>query len=199
MGPQSTLVSLFHFFRAKQIKRPDGSPFVHLSDMIENNAWLNPFGGGDIWDSFLTAWEARNSPNCLLLCFEDLVVRKAAHIAVLKRFMYTTEWDEEEAVVNSVLPMTSKDFMLQHQDKFDESGAKKRQVEVGRFNEGLDVALRIRSDSSSTKTEQEVITELGALQSYFDAQWRVKMLPVTGTRNYDEFRVNIQDFQHSRP
>mgnify|MGYP003883284221 FL=1 len=58
--------------------------------------------------------QARESPNCLLLCFEDLIKNKKAHIAVIARFLkastasvsVATVDQEESHIVNEVFPMT---------------------------------------------------------------------------------------------
>ncbi len=48
--------------------------------------------------------QVRYSPNCLVLCFEDLVANLPAHIAVLSRFMGGAAADDEAELVRKVLP-----------------------------------------------------------------------------------------------
>lgn len=50
--PLKTLVSLFHFLRAKRVPGLN-----RLGDLLTHEEWLNPFRCGDIWDYFLEAWE----------------------------------------------------------------------------------------------------------------------------------------------
>lgn len=55
--PAQTLVSLDHFFKAKQMP---GWPADSLEEATRSRFWLNPFQSGDIWSRFLEAWKARS-------------------------------------------------------------------------------------------------------------------------------------------
>jgi aryl sulfotransferase len=64
---------------------------------------------GQIWDHFLGWWEARNDPNVLWVCFEDLKQDLRGQVARVARFMELPDVDDE--LLDLVSSRASFDFM----------------------------------------------------------------------------------------
>merc|ERR1712194_725196 len=69
-------------------------------------------------------WVARHDPSVLVLCYEDVAgTNRMPWIQLIGKFMGI---EMSNNLTDTVLRLTSKEFMAQHVEKFDESGIVER-------------------------------------------------------------------------
>lgn len=139
-------------------------------------AWTRDNGfGGSLYDYIVEFWIARNDPNVLLMCYEDLVERKEVWIKAIGRFMGVPPSAER---IKLVMNMTSKDFMREHESKFDESQIADEINKNGLMGAHFEPAVRVKT-KSNTVLGTEGNTKLSKL-------WRTLVQPTTGFSSYNE-------------
>jgi len=116
--PGKTVGSWWRFLAAK------GAPVTQLhrspSSMVYNEEYWarNMRFGASLMEYYLEYWQCRQCEDVLVLCFEDLQKDLAAHLPVIAAFV-GIEADEE--LLRLVASKSSKEFMMLHESKIDES------------------------------------------------------------------------------
>lgn len=144
------------------------------------------FENASFWHNIASWYPQRNEENVLWLFYEDVVKDKEAYVKHIADFM-GIELSEE--LLNITLEQSSKEFMAAHADKYDEHMLKLARNEacglpkLAGLHEHSVGKVRIGSrenDVLSSETLQKM-----------DQRWQEVVFPVTGCRNYDELREQV--------
>merc|ERR1719240_1072981 len=88
----------------------------------------------DIWGYYLELWKCRTLPHVLLVVYEDLKEDLACHLAIIAKFMNLPVPAAD--VCNKILELCSFEWMLSHQNLFDDHHMKVRHTDfVEKFPE----------------------------------------------------------------
>lgn len=134
------------------------------------------------YDFMTEFWLARHDPSVLLLCYEDFMGHdRKAWIRVVAKFMGVAASDN---LTETVDHMSSKQFMEQHVEKFDESGIAD---EINRKNgaPNSDVPYSL---ASKVRTHYGLLDGEASIRRQLDAEWRARMHPLSGFERYDDMR-----------
>ncbi|MFN2098996.1 sulfotransferase domain-containing protein [Altererythrobacter sp. MF3-039] len=174
--PKETFVSFYRFMNGWHIE--PGT--ISMEEFFP--AWLGGGPGGCDYFTHLLSWYARRKEaDTLLLNYRWCVKNKRAMIEKMARFIGAELSDELAELVEH---RTSREFMVEHQDKFDDlMVAKVMEAKLG---------IPATSDSSKVQAEgsdAKVVPEAVAAQ--IDAMWVEKVTPVTGHADYASLAAEI--------
>jgi len=183
--PERVCKSFWAFMRGKQI------PFALVS---LNEFWNTPssyrdrFGSSNIslWRAYVEFWKCRHLDDILVLVFEDLVKDPKKWIPVIADFMGIPS---SPTLVARVADMSSKEFMAKHQEKYDESWAHQRLIEVGRLS--LDQTEQSRPSPHITSGNHGEFTVESKME--FDRVWKERVYAKTGLRSYTELQDSCRE------
>jgi len=201
--PINTLKSLYHFF----IKKNMPFPKWFLSD-LDNFAkcpvWaIDSIWGGNYWEYMADFYLCRNLPNVKVLCFEDMLTDLDKMIPELCSFM-NVECDDE--LISIVLNHSSKKWMLEHDELFNEGWFYEEQLKYKRYDTPpLKPVSKVNNHTPQTSSSSTTTTDGGGEGSgggggielldstieWMQSQWEYYVLPRTGCKNYDEMRANL--------
>mmetsp|Transcript_9370 Transcript_9370/g.21311 ORF Transcript_9370/g.21311 Transcript_9370/m.21311 type:complete len:329 (+) Transcript_9370:75-1061(+) len=172
--PKAVLLSWFAFQKLK------GRPlFVSLADANEyaragNFEGANIFGT-NVWDFYVELWEVRHEPNVLALCYETLVKDARSQLPAIARFIGVPAGED---LLQRVEAMTSKAFMLEHQEQFDDHFIMEKGGEMGRAAKVLEAGSKV------TPGHKDVLT--AETLAWLDQNWKTKVTPRTGLATYED-------------
>jgi hypothetical protein len=129
--PVTTLLSLYKFFIAKNMPFPEW--FLSDTDNFAKcPVWaIDSIWGGNYWQYMADFYLCCNQPNVLVLCFEDMLEDFETTIPLVANFM---EVPCDEALVKTVTELSSKKWMLEHEDKFNEQWFYDQQLKYERYD-----------------------------------------------------------------
>lgn len=198
--PVNTASSMYEFFVKKTIPvvRSQGLPWIIADDLGVSDATKeyifgdsfktllefvqgffferNTAFGGGYYDYMIEFWTARHDPDVLMICFEDLVKDKALWVRAVGRFMGVEVTDE---LVETVMELSSKDFMKAHGTKFDESAI------ADELNAGGEFSGAEFKEASRVSTHKRVEPSQ-AVRDWIDQRWKSVVTPSTGMSTYAE-------------
>ncbi len=111
-NPFAVIISYYRFLEGWLFERNT----VTLDEWARFRFTTNPETSG-YWYHLLSWWEQRHNPDVLLLCFENMQADLTGTVRAVARFM---EIDLDDELFEVVVRQSSKDFMLQHKNQFDE-------------------------------------------------------------------------------
>lgn len=174
--PQETYVSFYRFFDGWGIER--GA--ISLEDFFP--LWMTGGPGGCDYYTHLLSWYARrNEPDTLIATYQWAVKNKRAMIARLAALCDIELTEELAALVEQ---MTSREFMFEHQDRFDDA----------MVCAAFEAKLEIPADSDSTKVQavgSDPKQVPSAIAEQIDAMWAERVEPVTGHKNFASLAAEI--------
>jgi hypothetical protein len=179
--PETVLTSWFHFQKAK--KRPftvdcaDANEYALTGHFEGSNIF-----GTSVWDYYVELWEARHEANVLVLCYETLVKNKRAYLPHIARFLGTPDDDFR---LETVLQMSSKEFMAEHEHQFDEHFIRDKGMELGRAAQIMEAVPKVttrQKDALAPKTLE-----------WLERNWAEKVTPRTGLASYKDMCVVFHD------
>lgn len=167
--PKETYVSLHRFFDGWHLER--GA--LSLEEFFP--LWLGGGPGGCDYFTHLLSWYARRAePDTLLAGYGWTVRNRAAMIRRLAGFLGLELTGEQVALVEH---MTSRAFMLDHQDRFDDA----------MLCAAMEERIGVPAASDSAKV-QAVGSDAAALPAsvaaQIDAMWAERVTPVTGHADF---------------
>jgi len=167
--PKETYVSMYRFFNGWQIELDS----ISMEDFWP--LWMGGGPGGCDYATHLTSWYARrNEPDTLLMDYAWVVRNREQAIRRLATFMGTDLTSEEQALV---FERTSRDFMVEHMDRFDDA----------MVCAALEDRCGISTGSDSTKVQAKgsaVDLLPASVAAKIDAMWAERIAPVTGQSDY---------------
>ena len=167
--PHETYVSNYRFiggwwFEPGSISMEEFMPF-----------WLGGGPGGcDYFTHLLSWWARRNEPDTLLTTYRWAVKNKLEMIRRLAAFM---KIEADDALLDKVDAMTTREFMHAHKDRFDDA----------MFTAALEAKVGIPADSDSSKVQavgSDAKQVPSVIAEQIDAMWDERVLPVTGHANF---------------
>ncbi|RGP42144.1 Amine sulfotransferase [Altererythrobacter insulae] len=174
--PHETYVSFYRFFDGWHIER--GA--LSLEEYMP--LWLSGGPGGCDYFTHLLSWYARrDEADTLLATYRWAVKNKRAMICRLAEFCELELTDEQVSLVEQ---MTSRDFMHQHLDKFDDK----------MVAEALEKRVGIPATSDSTKVQasgSDAKQVPAMIRQQIDDMWAERVAPVTGHASFAELAQEL--------
>jgi len=175
--PHETFVSMFRFLNGWWIE--PGT--VAMEEFFP--FWMGGGPGGCDYFAHLLSWYARrDEPDTLLSTYRWVVRNKREMIRRMAAFMGI---EASDALVDKVDEMTSREFMHEHKDRFDDA----------MFAAALEAKVGIPADSDSSKVQaqgsdaKEVPPVIAA---QIDAMWAERIAPVTGHADFASLAEELE-------
>ncbi|XRB12390.1 sulfotransferase [Pseudoscourfieldia marina] len=133
--PLDVLCSEFNFFQPKVSNAPWIKHLATVDDFAKSDHWNDHawfFNNGNVYEYHRQAWELRDLPNVMLVCFEDLKEDLPREVARLAQFMGVADRIDADAC-HKIADVASHAAMRSKREKFDEHWMSQQQVELGRF------------------------------------------------------------------
>ena len=167
--PKETYVSFYRFMNGWHIE--EGA--IGLDEFLP--LWMGGGPGGCDYFTHLLSWYARrNEADTLIASYRWAVKNKIAMIHRMAAFIDVELTDDLLALVDE---RTSREFMVEHMDKFDD----------GMVARALEEKAGVPADSDSTKV-QAVASDAKqvppAIAEQIDAMWAERVTPVTGHADF---------------
>lgn len=174
-GP--VLLSAYHFFEGWFLE--PGA--VTLEEFHGFWARLRGPVDADYWDHLLSWWERRDEPDTLLLSYDHVVADKRL---IVRKLAYFCGISCDDALLDLVVERTSRGWMLEHKDRFDDAMMRKVSEERGGLPAGSDSA-KIRA---SNAPRQSLPPEI---EARLDAEWQKRITPVTGHTDFAALEADL--------
>lgn len=174
--PKATYVSMLRFFEGWTIE-----PGVLTLEEFMPFWMAGGPGGCDYFTHLLSWWARRGEPDTLLATYEAVAKDRRAMIRRLAAFMGIEATDE---LVDIVDEYTTREFMHEHKDRFDDA------MMVAAMQEGAGIDHELESSkvqavgSDGKEVPASVVEEL-------DAMWAERVEPVTGAKDYAALAAQV--------
>jgi hypothetical protein len=174
--PAETYLSMHRFFSGWLVE-PGG---VSLEDVFP--VWMGGGPGGCDYPTHLLSWYARkDEPDTLLATYRWAATNRPAMIRRLADFLGLPLTDD---VADMVDQMTSREFMREHKDRFDDRMLCRALAEnIGIPLDG-DSAKVQATGSDASALPQSVVEQI-------DAMWAERIAPVTGHRDFASLAAEV--------
>jgi hypothetical protein len=174
--PRDAMVSLYNFFDGWFLE-PGAVPF----DEFAQSRLSRP--GPDYWHHLITWWEQRDNPDVLLLTYEGMTADPEGTVRRLAAFCDIALDDDLLALT---LRNASREFMLQHQSRFEDPILR-------RLSE---IRCNLPPGSDSAKVRPKVAGAPSLMSTALEAQleriWRTRVTPATGLKDYAAVRAALE-------
>lgn len=186
--PLKTAISFYNFFvHAKQVPN-----FINMN--LREFTMETPFvkgrkGRASIWEYYQEYHQLLHCPSVLVLVYEDLVKDMKTSVQMIAKFMDLDIYTDED-LISKVVSMCTKDYMAQHQSKFDEPYERAKQL--GRSG---DVAQLAPGAKVAVQQHQQVMDEIGI--QFLQEEWTKTMAPI-GYDDYKSFASTIRQINQER-
>lgn len=201
--PEQTALSWYNFL----LRRESPAVLAHRSvdSFIQDAEWFaeGMRYGASLWEYYSEFYMACNLDNVLVLCFEDLIENIGEHLALIGQFIGVPASNLNERV-DEMVRCCSKEFMLSHISKFDESWTHRELLRIGRAPEpdAFSASPRV-VDCNSHSGFSDGQTTLGTTASlseksktWLKSKWETIVTPATGCSNYAHLVSHIRASQH---
>ena len=177
--PRSTLISYYRFYEGWLFEPGTVSLDEYLAPHLDRGR------GKDYWSHMSSWWGQRDNPDVLLLSFE---LMKEDLLSVVRRIADFLEMDATEDLAELVTRQSSLEFMLQHEDKFNDLLHRQRGEAVGALPPG----------SGSTKVSDGVFdparyTLSSDALTAIETNWQETMAASFGIDSYDQL---VDELRH---
>ena len=174
--PKETFVSFYRFMSGWMFET--GSiPIDHFFPL-----WMSGGPGGCDYYTHLLSWYARRHENDTLLATYRWAVKNRPEM--IRRLATFSGIALKEEHIDVMLEMTSREFMFEHKDKFDDA------MNSRAFEE----KIGIPADSDSTKVQavgSDAKEVPPAIAAQIDALWAERVEPVTGHKDFASLAAEI--------
>ncbi len=174
--PHETYVSFYRFFDGWHIER--GA--LSLEEFFP--LWLSGGPGGcDYYTHLLSWWARRHEPDTLLATYRWAAKNRRGMIRRLAAFCGIELTD---ALLQLVEERTSREFMHDHHDKFDDA----------MMCRVMEERLGIPDDADSSKVQaqgSDAALVPPVIAAQIEALWAERVTPVTGHRNFAELAAEL--------
>lgn len=173
--PRDAMVSLYNFFDGWFLE-----PGAVTFDDFAQSRLSRP--GPDYWHHLLTWWEQRDNPDVLLLTYEGMTADPETTIRRLAGFSGIAL---DDGLLALTLRNSSREFMLQHQSRFEDPIL--RRLSEIRCN------LPPGSDSAKVRPKVAGAPSLmsTALEARLERIWQERVTPATGLADYAALRAAL--------
>ncbi len=177
--PIDAFVSGYHFMEGWYFE--PGS--ISLEDFFEPRRAARG-KGLDHWAHLVSWWEQRDNPNVLLLAYEHLINDRQQAIQRIADFCQIELTDE---LLTTTLEHTSRPFMLQHKDRFDDAMMREMSERKGGLPPNSDSA-KVRAKGAG-KARDELSPEM---LDTFDEIWRSDVQAKTDHASYADLAEELR-------
>lgn len=139
-------------------------------------------GGCDYYTHLLSWYARRNEPDTLLVSYRWMVKNKREMIRRMASFL---EIEADPAMVDQVDALTTREFMYEHRDKFDDAMIKQGMAEVLGLHD-LE-SSKVKAEGSDPKQVPPAIAE------QIDTMWVERVLPATGHADFASLAAEIDE------
>ena len=167
--PKDAMISMFRFMEGWFIE--PGT--VSFEDFARSRMARK---GPDYWHHLVTWWEQRDNPDVLLLSYEDMTAEPEANIRRLAAFAGIALDDDLLALT---LDHSSRAFMLEHKDRFDDAMMRRISEERCNLPPGSDSA-KVRAKPAGPPRQEMT----AAIEAELDAMWAQTVTAKLGFENY---------------
>mmetsp|Transcript_28024 Transcript_28024/g.42401 ORF Transcript_28024/g.42401 Transcript_28024/m.42401 type:complete len:326 (+) Transcript_28024:124-1101(+) len=184
--PVKTTQSFYNFLaNAKQVPQVQGigaSAFARETPFVKGRP-----GRASIWDYYKEYHLLLECDSVLILVYEDMVKNMSENIRMIAAFM-GIKFDKD--LISKVMDMSTKDFMMKYQEKFDEPYERAKQLgrvaDLSQLNPGAKVAV----DSHLSSMDDEGM-------EFLEKQWKHNM-EALGYSTYEAFASVIREANRKR-
>jgi len=169
-------------WKSPKIKNFSGMNDLGFFSLIEDMSF-----GASLYEYYLEFWKLRDQENVLIVCFEDLMKETERYIPLIANFIGLDHPTEE--LIAEVLRMSTREFMTNHINVFDESWVHKKLIEIGR-HKNPEEFLPCQRVGKSEPVNEEV-------KEFLREKWEEKMKE-TDFKTYSEFRDEIRKVTEER-
>lgn len=176
--PNKALVSFYRFMSGWFLE-PEAVSLDEFADWF-----LGREGGQDYWTHFVSWWQRRGDADVLLVAFELMKEHPEQHVRLVADFIGI---DADDALIARTLEHSSLDFMLRHEDKFDDLLMRRMSEEV--------IGLPRGSESAKVKSElpDGAMTLSPEAHRRLDELWKERIASSCGLASYDEALAVLAD------
>jgi hypothetical protein len=140
--------------------------------------------GPDYWHHLVTWWEQRDNPDVLLLSYEDMTAEPEANIRRLATFAGIPL---DDGLLALTLKHSSRAFMLEHKDRFDDAMMRRVSEERCNLPAGSDSA-KVRTKPSGAPRQEMTPT----IEAELDAMWAETVKLKLGFEAYAELEAALR-------
>jgi Arc/MetJ family transcription regulator len=140
--------------------------------------------GLDHWSHLVSWWEQRDNPNVLLVSYEQMVEDPKW---LIKRMAAFCNIDLDDELLAVTVEHSSRSFMLEHKDRFDDAMMRAKSERVAGLPPGSDSA-KIRQ--AGQKRRREALP--AALRQEFADIWQSDVKPHTGLPDYASLEAELR-------
>lgn len=174
--PKETYVSFFRFMNGWHIE--PGT--ITIEEFLP--IWMSGGPGGCDYFTHLLSWyERRHEPDTMLASYRWIVKNKTEAIRRMAQLIDVELTDELLALVEQ---RTSREFMVEHMDKFDDIMVAK----------ALEEKAGVPADSDSTKVQavgSDAKQLPPAIAEQIDAMWAERIAPITGHADFAALAAEV--------
>ena len=134
------------------------------------------------WYHLASWWSQRKNPNVLLLCYEDM---KADLATTIKRIATFMGINLDNELFDIILRQSSREFMLEHMDKFDEAPFRRHAYNLGVLPFEVEGHKVTPGASVKHKLSPQIEVELKNI-------WEEQITAKLGLKSYDDLRKRMQ-------
>ena len=165
--PADAAVSIFRFFEGWLLE-----PGAMTVDQFVQATFL---ASRDYYNHLKSWWNRRNDKDVLFLFYEEMLLDPETMIRTIARFIGVKL---DKLLLEITLENSSKKFMLQHQDRFDEGMLRKHGEEIACLPPGS-TSVKVTSGSTKAELGDETIEQL-------QQAWRDEIAGPFGFESYEE-------------
>ncbi len=169
--PQDAFVSGYRFMEGWYFE--PGS--ISYDEFFERNR-SGRDKGLDHWAHLVSWWQQRDNPAVLLLAYEHMVEDPELMIRRVARFC---DIDLDDELLELTLEHTSRKFMLEHKNRFDDAMLRVRSERLGGLPAGSDAAKVRKAGSTPRRHELP-----DAIREEVSAIWASDVTPQTGLEDF---------------
>ncbi|MDB5472508.1 MAG: hypothetical protein JWR84_4068 [Caulobacter sp.] len=173
--PRDALMSMYHFFDGWFLE-----PGAVAFEDFAASRLASP--GPDYWHHLITWWAQRDNPDVMLLTYEGMI---AAPEATIRRLAAFSDIALDDDLLALTLRNSSREFMLQHKDRFEDPMM--RRLSELRCN------LPPGSDSAKVRPAGGPSLMSTALEAQLERVWQARVTPATGLADYAALRAALGD------
>ena len=180
-NPADAFTSFYRFF--------EGFTFEPGAIGIEELFRWRSTGNG-YWHHLASWWEQRHNDDVLLLCYEDM---QADLPGTVRRVAQLMDLELDDELLDIVVRQSSREFMLAHEDRFDEAPFRRRVAENGVLS--FDIDVRKVTPGATDDLRHRLPPEL---KRELEASWKELITPRFGLESYEALRLELRELQRGR-
>ena len=186
--PARTMISNFVFLGPAGKDIPPLRQYSGVSDFVCNADAFVADGmgfGPSLWEYYVQFYKCRQLENVLVMVFEEMQRDLRSLLPHIARFAGLDATAEDAALLDSVAALCTKEAMMEHGAKFDESWSYEQLQAVGRMpsTAGFVPAPRVTAGHSDALDD--------AALAHLDEQWTKQVTPHTGHATYADMAKEL--------